>query len=525
VLWVVCSRHLSAEWSYNEQYNYGWFVPFFALYLFWLRWEDRPIPESLGAGRRSALGIFVAAFLLFLIFPIRLIEMANPDWRPLSWTHALVVVGLTLLLIAWLGGKPWLRHFAFPVLFFLVSVPWPSDIEQPIIQGLMPAVANIATEALSLFGIPAEVQGNLIHINGGVVGVNEACSGVRSLQTSLMIGLLFGELNRLRLGRRLTLIAAAVLIAFIANCGRAFFLVWIAANRGVGQVEHWHDVAGYAIVGLVFVGCLGLTKWLSRGRARAEIEKPKPKIENPPLPSPVFLIAALAFLLLVEIGVDAWYRAHERNLEPTARWSVRWPESAPQFREIRIDERTRSLLHQDQGRGAMWATTEPDPTEGARTAATALLYFFRWFPGHNSALLANAHRPDVCLPATGWREKEDFGVREYAATPTLKIPFRHFEFENEVGGHTRYAHAFYCVWEDRVRKGAEDEAGKAGTSSAPSSWTRGEKIQAVLEGRRHLGQQVMEYLLVEFRNTPAREAEEVFAAQVPQLVIPESNPL
>src|SRR5436190_5828623 len=41
-LWFVLCRHLSGEWSVNEQYSYGWFVPFFAAFLFWLRWEDRP---------------------------------------------------------------------------------------------------------------------------------------------------------------------------------------------------------------------------------------------------------------------------------------------------------------------------------------------------------------------------------------------------------------------------------------------------------------------------------------------------
>jgi len=523
-LWIACCRHLSAEWSYNEQYNYGWFVPFFALYLFWLRWDDRPAPEAARSVRSFALA---AALLLFLILPIRLVELANPDWRPLSWAHSLVVVSLTLLFIGWSGGKIWLRHFAFPVLFFLVAVPWPTGIEQPIIQGLMPTVANIATEVLSLFGIPAEVQGNLIHINGGVVGVNEACSGVRSLQTSLMIGLLFGELNRLRLGRRLALIVAAVLIAFIANCGRAFFLVWIAANRGVGQVEHWHDVAGYAIVGLVFVGCLGLTKLLSRGQQAATTtnaaEQSAARSPQSAI-SPAFLAGVLVWLILIEIGVDGWYRAHERNLQPTARWNVKWPESAPQFRDIRIDERTRSLLHQDEGRGAMWVTPEGNLADSPRMGATSLLYFFRWYPGHNSALLANAHRPDVCLPATGWRQSGDFGVREYAASPTLTIPFRHFEFQNEINGRPRYAHAFYCVWEDRVRKGTEGQAGEAGMSSAPSAWTRSERIRAVLEGRRHLGQQVMEYLVVELRDTPAREAEEIFAAKVPELVAPGGNP-
>src|SRR6267378_7527954 len=42
VLWFVLCRALSSEWSINEQYTYGWFVPFFAAYLFWLRWQDRP---------------------------------------------------------------------------------------------------------------------------------------------------------------------------------------------------------------------------------------------------------------------------------------------------------------------------------------------------------------------------------------------------------------------------------------------------------------------------------------------------
>ena len=47
-LWFVCCRHLSEEWRFNEQYSYGWFVPFFVAYLFWLRWEDRPDPEVRG---------------------------------------------------------------------------------------------------------------------------------------------------------------------------------------------------------------------------------------------------------------------------------------------------------------------------------------------------------------------------------------------------------------------------------------------------------------------------------------------
>src|SRR5438132_12260647 len=193
-LWLLLWHQLSGEWSVNEQYNYGWFVPFFALYLFWLRWQDRPAPSP---PRKTLLAwIFIGAPALVLLSPIRLFEIGMPEWRPLGWIHTASVAALTLLYIWSAGGKPLLRHFAFPGAFFFVAVPWVTPIEGPIIQGLMRVVAAVAAETITLFGIPTQLEGNLIRVSSGLVGVNEACSGVRSLQTALMIGLLFGELKR-----------------------------------------------------------------------------------------------------------------------------------------------------------------------------------------------------------------------------------------------------------------------------------------------------------------------------------------
>jgi len=203
---------------------------------------------------------------LLSLLPLRVFEIGNPDWRPLSWTHALIVVTITLLAIWWAGGRNWLRHFAFPVAFILVAVPWISPIEQPVVQGLMRGIAATATEALSLFGVPARVEGNLIRIGSGVVGVNEACSGVRALQTALMIGLLFGELKRFTIGRRGALVAVAIALSMFANFLRTLFLVWIAADQGIGTVDRWHDIAGYSIVALVFLGTMAVAAALGRGQ-------------------------------------------------------------------------------------------------------------------------------------------------------------------------------------------------------------------------------------------------------------------
>src|SRR4029077_3416071 len=213
--------------------------------------------------RRALVASLIALPALLILLPVRLFEIANPDSRLISWLHAAAVTTLTLLYIWYTGGMPWLRHFAFPILFASIAVPWLIQVEVPIVQGLMRAVAAVASETANLFAIPTQLEGNLIRIPNGVVGVNRACSGVRSLQTSLMIGLLLGELKRLSIWRRVALVAGAIAIAFIGNCARAFFLVWIAGTKGIAAVAHWHDVAGYSIVAAVFVGSLLLAILLS----------------------------------------------------------------------------------------------------------------------------------------------------------------------------------------------------------------------------------------------------------------------
>src|SRR5206468_6641869 len=100
-LWFALSIQLSGEWCVNEQYSFGWFVPFFALYLFWLRWQDRPQSE-IGNSRfefskRQTTAALLAIPPLLLLLPVRLFEIANPEWRPLAWIHAAAVVTRTLL--------------------------------------------------------------------------------------------------------------------------------------------------------------------------------------------------------------------------------------------------------------------------------------------------------------------------------------------------------------------------------------------------------------------------------------------
>src|SRR4030095_14457448 len=359
-LWLNLCKQLSGEWSVNEQYNYGWFVPFFALYLFWLRWQDRPAPSP--PSKTLLPWIFIGVPALLLLLPIRLFEIGTPEWRPLGWIHTASVAALTLLCIWSAGGKPWLHHFTFPIAFFFTAVPWVTPIEVPIIQGLMRAVAAVAAETVTLFGIPTQLEGNLIRVSSGLVGVNEACSGVRSLQIALMIGLLFGELKRLSIWRRFVLVAGAVAIALAANLCRGVFLVWVAATKSISEVNRWHNLVGYAIVGLVFVGTVILAMLLGRGKAKGRDQWATGGVHRPSTPQSSssfilptsYFVFALCWIVAVEVGAHFWYHVHESNLVATSRWDVQWPRAAANFHELKIDEEVRRQLRCDQGRGASW---------------------------------------------------------------------------------------------------------------------------------------------------------------------------
>ena len=222
--WIALWDRLRIDWSVNDQYAYGWFVPPLAIALFALRWRDQPVPRPSTGVSKWALAL-AAGVGLALLLPIRLIEEPNGDWRLTEWIHALVLVGVTLATLGWCGGRRWAWHFAFPVGFLLLALRWPSGLEHALIQGLQQHVAALTAGGMTLLGIPAEQAGNLIRVRDQTVGVNEACSGIRSLQTVWMASLFLGELSRMSWKRRCVLVAGGVAVALAANVFRASLLV------------------------------------------------------------------------------------------------------------------------------------------------------------------------------------------------------------------------------------------------------------------------------------------------------------
>ena len=344
-LWTDLVRNLSSFWSANPQYAYGWTVPALSLFLLWECWITRSAPAP--AARRGR-AFLLAGILAACLLPTRLVLEATPDWRIAQWALAAEVVGLSLCAVYLLGGRPWLLHFAFPIAFIFVSVPWPVNMEQSLIQTLTEWVTTLTVDGLNLCDIPAIRKGQIIEISTGIVGVEEACSGIRSFQATLMAALFLGQLWTFRWRSRLVLIGAGVVFAFFCNVGRALLLSFVAEKNGIAAIDKWHDPAGFTILGICFVGLLGLALLLrpkvGRGLAAAAQSQPSRL-------SSTFVAALAAWVLLAALGTEWWYRSAPAG--SSAWWRVEWPENQPGFAEIPMAPKVREMQF-DAGRQAHW---------------------------------------------------------------------------------------------------------------------------------------------------------------------------
>lgn len=495
VCWLQLFNELRREWEINPQYNYGYVVPLLGAMLVWRRWPERPQAAMGTSGIAGILGFS----LVLLLLPVTLIREANPEWRLLYWSHAALVLGLSFCLLHRAGGWAWVRFFAPPLLFMLIAVPWPMEWEQGIIQNLMRLVAGLTIQVVGWFGIPAVQHGNLIEVGTGVVGINEACSGIRSLQSGLMLSLFFGEMFRFSALRRIILLGASLTCVLLANVARTTFLTWVVANRGVQQMEAVHDTAGLLVMLFVLPSLFIL----------AHLMKPKVSdTSDPPttatpvsrtLPAWV-AISVLAWIGFSEIATEAWYGSHERNLGPSQRWSVSWPVQEPHFEKTAVPAESLAILRCSDSDSARWKDDEDDQWSA---------FFLRWDAGKNSAQLAKGHRPEICFPAAGAKLVDTYGTITADANG-LELPFKYQTFQ----AGDRLLHVFFCLWSDRV-------SSQLNALSVVDPWNG--RLHAVLAGERNLGQQVFEVVISGPETSDM--AISLFKQQLPQLVHRDSHSL
>jgi exosortase/archaeosortase family protein len=230
------------------------------------------------------------------------------------------------------------------------------------------------------------------------VGVEEACSGVRSLVSCVFAGLFFSATLVRPPWARALLIALAAPLALGANFLRSLALT-LMANRGIDISGTWHDVTGFAVLGVTATLLGGLALALDRAA-------PSATPAGPPPPATGFLrrtgldrtlAVALGCALALVTFFIANTRPSPRHDTPVPDLFALLPASAAGWQiktsdlyEFRGTLKTEHLAQRHYSR-----LTERGPVE-------ITLYVAYWRAGQAPVSLVASHTPDACWPGSGW---------------------------------------------------------------------------------------------------------------------------
>lgn len=177
--------------------------------------------------------------------------------------YVLTLMGLVLLL----AGQRVFKILLFPMMFLFLMVPLPQSLVNIIAFPLQLVAAGWAVGSLQSFGIPALLEGNIIHLAHTQLFVAEACSGLRSLMALLTLGVVLAQFFRAgRIVQQSILVASAIPIAIVVNAVRVSLTGVLTHNFGreaaTGMI---HEFQGMITFSMAFVLLLGEARLLNAG--------------------------------------------------------------------------------------------------------------------------------------------------------------------------------------------------------------------------------------------------------------------
>lgn len=248
-------------WQRSDTFAHAFVVPPISL---WLIWRQREALARLVPQPSFWFAIpFLAAALAWLL----------GDLVAVNALTQLALVAMLVLSVPLVLGHAVAWQIAFPLAFLLFAVP----IGEFMMPALMEATADFTVAALRVSGVPVYREGLQFVIPSGNWSVVEACSGLRYLMASGMVGTLFAYLNYNSLSRRLVFMAFAFALPLLANWLRAYIIVMLGhlSDNAIATG------ADHLVYGWVFFGIIMLAMFMIGARWAEPLES----VELPMVPA------------------------------------------------------------------------------------------------------------------------------------------------------------------------------------------------------------------------------------------------
>ena len=294
-----------STWDRSETFTHGYVVIPIFLYLLWRQRSElaaiqpRPfLPAFLGIAAAGAIWLICSRLRINSAAQFAMMAMV-----PLAIWAAL--------------GSETLKALVFPVAFLFFAVPFGDFLVTP----LMNWTADFTTLAIKASGVPVFREGNLLTIPSGTWSIVEACSGIRYLIASFMVGCLFAYLSYRSPSRRAAFVAASLAVPIVANWLRAYMIVMLGHltnNRIAAGADHL--IYGWIFFGLVMVLLFWIgAKWREDDRPPPIPDHPTARIPGAPIQRRTWfaLACVLALTAAWPLLESLYASANEPVISPT----------------------------------------------------------------------------------------------------------------------------------------------------------------------------------------------------------------
>ncbi len=214
-------------WMVDSNNSHGLLVPLISLYLLWekkLAIGNEIQREAAGAddgGNTVVLVMLLLSLLVYILFEI----------GHIAFVPRVMFVTSIVLLVWYYWGKGMFGITMFPLLFLFFMIPIPVSLTSFVTFPLKTFATNIAVPIIKAVGIPILQEGNILTLASTTLEVAEACSGIRSFVSMLMLGTLFAYFIKNNKWKRYFLFIVSPLIAVLGNVLRI---------AGTGILAHYY---------------------------------------------------------------------------------------------------------------------------------------------------------------------------------------------------------------------------------------------------------------------------------------------